>query len=116
MYPVGPIKRVYCKLQTFRRSLQSYGRVYPRRQRLGRDDGRVCNGALGTIHTSRWVAGHANRLALKISGTKGTVDIDSERSTTAYRICTGADVDTCTWKDIEAKPVRTSMSGSLAAR
>jgi len=106
MYPVGPIKRVYCKLQTFPKVAgQSYGRVYPDANDSAVDTVEFANGAPWHDPYIALGSRSCQRLALKISGTKGTVDIDSERSTTAYRICTGADVDTCTWKDIEAKPV-----------
>jgi len=60
LYPVGPIKRVYCKLQTFPKVAGNRMGEYI----LDANDSAVmtvefANGALGTIHTSRWVAGHA---------------------------------------------------------
>jgi predicted dehydrogenase len=58
------------------------------------------SGALGVIHTTRWAGGHANRLYLKISGTQGTVEIDSDRSTTGYRICAGEGFDKVEWIDV----------------
>ena len=63
------------------------------------------NGALGTIHTTRWAGGHINRLYLKISGTKGSVEIDSERTTSRYRISVGTDLDKGLWKDVTTAPV-----------
>jgi predicted dehydrogenase len=65
------------------------------------------NGALGTIHTTRWAGGHINRLYLKISGTKGSIEIDSERTTTGYRLSVGKDLDKGLWKEVDAPPVPT---------
>jgi predicted dehydrogenase len=61
------------------------------------------NGALGTIHTTRWCGGHRNRVFLKIAGTKGTIEFDGDRPVDSYRICAGKDLDTCTWKDVTVK-------------
>ena len=63
------------------------------------------NGALGTIHTTRWAGGHVNRLFLKISGTLGSVEIDSDRATDSYRICAGRDLAKAHWREVKAKPV-----------
>ncbi len=89
-YPVGPIHRVFAKLKTFNKAPRNRVGAY----RLDANDSAILtaefeNGAIGTIHTTRWSSGHANRLHLKISGTHGAVEIDSERSTTHYRICIG---------------------------
>jgi predicted dehydrogenase len=105
MFPAGAIKNVYCKLKTFAKAPGNRVGDYV----LDANDSAVmtvefANGALGTIHTTRWSGGHANRLYLKISGTLGSVEIDSERSTSSYRICVGADLDSAQWKDVVAKP------------
>jgi len=102
-FPAGPISKVYCQLKTFPKA---------KGNRIGKyimdaNDSAVINttfknGAIGTIHTTRWCGGHANRLFLKIAGTLGSVEIDSDRSTSSYRICSGADLDTNTWIDVEA--------------
>ena len=68
------------------------------------------NGALGTIHTTRWAGGHINRLYLKISGTMGSVEIDSERTTDGYRISTGKDLDQGLWKDVVTTPEAQHLS------
>jgi predicted dehydrogenase len=57
------------------------------------------NGAIGTLHTTRWCGGHENHLFLRIAGSKGTVEMDSERSTARYRICAGADLDGARWRE-----------------
>jgi len=104
-FPAGQIKTVYCKLKTFAKAAGNRVGDYV----LDANDSAVmtvefANGALGTIHTTRWSGGHANRLYLKISGTLGSVEIDSERSTSSYRICVGADLDTAKWAEVDCKP------------
>lgn len=104
-FPVGKLKRVYCRLQSFEKAPDNRIGEY----HLDANDSAVMtvefvNGALGTIHMSRWVAGHVNRQFLKISGTLGTVEIDSERSSQSYRIFTGEDLDTNEWHTVEVEP------------
>ena len=104
-FPAGPIKSLYCKLKTFPKAPGNRIGEYV----LDANDSAVmtvefANGALGTIHTTRWSGGHANRLFLKISGTLGTVEIDSERSTSSYKFCAGQDLDKAQWITVEVKP------------
>jgi predicted dehydrogenase len=104
-FPAGPIAKVYCQLKAFPKAKGNRIGEYV----LDANDSAVINvtfknGALGTIHTTRWCGGHANRLFLKISGTLGSVEIDSDRSVSSYRICSGKNLDTNTWMDVEAKP------------
>lgn len=105
-FPVGAVKEVYCRLATFPKAPGD--RIGP--YVLDANDSATINvefadGALGVIHTSRWVGGHANRLALTVAGTKGTISMDSAISTTEYRICAGKDLDRCEWRTVECKPV-----------
>jgi predicted dehydrogenase len=114
-YPAGPIKRLYCQLKTFAKPENELGEFT-----LDANDSAVLNvefenGALGTIHTSRWVGGYANRLYLLIAGTKGTVEIDSARSTDRFRICANGDLATCTWQDVEAPAVRNNYERFIDA-
>jgi len=104
-FPAGPIKSVYGKLKAFDKAKGNRVGEYV----LDANDSAVmtvefANGALGTIHTTRWSGGHANRLFLKISGTKGSVEIDSERSTISYKLCAGPDLDKAQWKEVACKP------------
>lgn len=100
-FPCGPIRELFCRLKAFPKAPRNRVGAY----KLDANDSALlnvefANGALGVIHTSRWVGGHANRLALKIAGTKGTIAIDSDLSTTAYRICSGKDLDHCQWQEV----------------
>jgi len=105
-YPAGPIKKVFAQLQVYAKAPRN--RIGP--YRFDANDSAVlnvefANGALGTIHTTRWAGGHVNRLYLKISGTLGSLEIDSERSTTSVRICAGRDLAKARWREVRAKPV-----------
>lgn len=105
-FPVGPISSVFCRLKAFDKAPGNRIGEY----RLDANDSAVLNvefqnGALGTIHTTRWCGGHANRLFLKIAGSKGTVEIDSDRTTAGYRICAGKDLDKALWRDVAVTDV-----------
>jgi predicted dehydrogenase len=105
-YPAGPISSVYCKLKTFHKAPRD--RVGP--YVLDANDSVVfavefANGAVGSIQATRWSAGHPNRLFLKISGTLGAVEIDSDRTTDGYRVCSGPDLDRAKWRDKKVGPV-----------
>ncbi len=115
-FPVGEVKEVHCRLQTFRKAPRN--RIGP--YVLDANDSAVitvefANGALGSIHTTRWSGGHRNRLFLKISGTEGAVEIDSERSTTSFRVSRGRRLDAGEWEEVAAKPTPTNHQRFAAA-
>lgn len=115
-FPAGPIKSVYCRLKAFDKAKDNRIGEY----KLDANDSAVltvefANGALGTIHTTRWCGGHANRLFLKIAGTKGTVEIDSEKTTAGYRICAGPDLDKGEWKQVTLKSTPTNYQRFIKA-
>lgn len=115
-FPVGPISSVYCRLKAFKKAPGNRVGEYV----LDANDSAVLNvefqnGALGTIHTTRWCGGHANRLFLKIAGTKGTVEIDSDRTTAGYRICSGDDLDKGQWRDVAVTEVPTNYQRFIKA-
>jgi len=108
-YPAGPISTVYCKLKNFPKAPRNRMGEYT----LDANDSALMtvefkNGAVGVIHTTRCATGHANRLFLQISGTKGAVRIDSEVSTTKYQICSGANADKGKWEEMETPAVPTN--------
>ncbi len=107
-FPAGPIKSLFCQLKTFSKAPRNRIGKY----KLDANDTAVitaefANGAIGSFQTTRWMPGHQNRLFLKISGTKGSVSFDSERSIEAFEICTGADIDQDSWKTVAVKPTPT---------
>lgn len=116
MFPAGPIREVFCRLKAFPKAPGNRIGEY----RLDANDSAVlnvefANGALGALHTTRWSTGHRNRLYLKISGTEGAVEIDSERATDAYRVSRGADVHATAWKDVACKPTPTNHQRFIKA-
>jgi predicted dehydrogenase len=105
-YPAGPIARVHCQLRTYPKAPGNRVAGYV----LDANDSatisaQFANGAIGVLHTTRWCAGRPNRLFLRISGSRGTVELDSDRSTTTYSICAGRDADPGTWRERRARPV-----------
>jgi len=115
-FPIGPIKELTCRLKAFPKAKGNQIGEYV----LDANDSAIlnvefANGALGVIHTSRWVGGHANRLFLKIAGTKGTIEIDSDRSTTGYRECRGKGLDKSEWTEVACKPVPTNYQRFIKA-
>jgi predicted dehydrogenase len=116
MFPAGPISRIYCQLTTFEKAPKNRIQDYI----LDANDTAVvnatfANGAVGVIHMTRWASGHSNRLHLKIFGTRGAAEIDSERSTTAVRVCDGDFLDQAKWRDVEAPAVPSITDLFLAA-
>jgi len=112
----GPLRSVYCQLKTFPKARRN--RIGP--YRLDAHDSAAMTvefrgGALGTIQCTRWASGHINRLYLKVCGTKGAVEIDSERSTEQFRLCTGPDLDPAQWQTVTAPPVPTNYEKFIAA-
>ena len=100
-FPAGPIRKVYAQLKAFPKAPRNRIGEY----KLDANDSAVinvefANGALGSIQTTRWMGGHLNRLFLKIAGSEGSIEIDSEKSIDTYRICTGKNLSTNTWKTV----------------
>jgi predicted dehydrogenase len=67
------------------------------------------NGAIGVIHTSRFMPGYANTLKLHVFGTKGGLEIDHNPGWTRLRLCAGEDVHNQAWADVECPPVKTNF-------
>jgi predicted dehydrogenase len=62
-------------------------------------------GALGVVHASRWAPGYANAQNLSIFGTAGALEIWFESEASGLRACTGEDVHTQTWREVDCPPV-----------
>lgn len=59
------------------------------------------NGAIGTIHSSRWATGQGNSLRARVYGDEGAIEVDLDDSYEHYKICS---VRTPTWKKVQCKP------------
>lgn len=79
------------------------------------------NGALGTIHATRWATGYSDDLQLKIFGTKGGLDVRyGGRDANGLRIpslqvCLGEDIQTQTWRHFPLTPVETNYERFIRA-
>jgi predicted dehydrogenase len=76
---------------------------------------RLENGAVGVIHASRMASGHFNDLRLRIFGTKGGLDVCHENNVSSLRACTGEDILTATWREVDVPPVQTNYERFVAA-
>lgn len=73
------------------------------------------NGAVGVVHASRMATGHFNDLRLRIFGTKGGLDVRFEMGISSLRACTGDDILTATWRDVDVPPVESNYQRFIAA-
>lgn len=66
------------------------------------------NGAIGTIHSSRWASGHSNDQRLRVYGDRGGLELSHGHWGSLLRVCAGADVASSTWREVAAVPVPTN--------
>jgi len=101
------VTRMFCRLKTFHKAEGDRIGDYV----LDANDSfsatvEFDDGAIGVIHSSRWAAGYANTLRLRVYGDKGGIEIQNGFDGTTPRLCAGQeDVNTQTWRDIAAEPV-----------
>ena len=73
------------------------------------------NGALGTVAATRFASGHLNDLRLRLYGDKGGIEVSWEKNVSTLRACLEPDLQTATWKDIEAPVLATIYERFIAA-
>ena len=73
------------------------------------------NGALGVIHTSRYMTGYGNMLRLHVFGDQGALELHYCHETTGLRACDGDHVHTLAWRDIVCPPVPTNQARFIEA-
>lgn len=73
------------------------------------------NGAVGVVHATRMASGHFNDLRLRIFGLKGGLDVRFEMGISSLRACTGDDILTATWRDVDVPPVETNYQRFITA-
>ena len=74
------------------------------------------NGAIGTIHSSRWATGHANSLRVRVYGDQGAVEVDLDKSYEEYRICVGKkDIDAYAWRTVKCRPTPSNYQRFITA-
>ncbi len=115
-YPVGRVKSVQARLKTF---ANHKGRRIGEYVLDANDSALMqvefANGALGVIHATRWASGHINSLLLEISGTKGALRVDLDRSSDSLEVCAGSDVHQAKWKTFRAAPTPNIYERFIAA-
>jgi predicted dehydrogenase len=102
----GDIAEIYCRLETFDKGVpgNALGEFV-----LDANDSFIStvvfqNGALGSIHSSRWANGHKNSLRVRAFGDKGAIEVALDPSYSEYRICCGKDIHTASWRTVVSKP------------
>lgn len=68
------------------------------------------NGALASIHASRFASGHLNDLTLRVFGTKGGVEITNAGKLGTMRTCLGVDLEKAVWTEVSLTPVPTNYA------
>lgn len=102
---VGNIAALQCELKTFNKGLKRIGPYVFDANDSMITIARFSNGAIGTLHSSRWAAGHANTVALRVYGDKGGLDINLDRpAPETLRICAGKDIDKNIWWPVRCPP------------
>ena len=102
----GDITSISCKLATLDKGCESIGEYV-----FDANDSFVsmvqfANGAIGTLHSSRWASGHMNTVALRVYGDSGAIDLNLDREGNELRVCIGKKaLDTATWKTIPCPKV-----------
>ncbi|MGH1477872.1 MAG: Gfo/Idh/MocA family protein [Geminicoccales bacterium] len=107
------ITDVHCRLKTFQKAADDRIGDY----QLDANDSFTINasfdnGAIGVVHGSRWASGYLNELALRIYGDKGGLEVKSWRGGhlvadprySSLRASLGQDMETGTWRDLQAPP------------
>ena len=110
------ISRVFCRLKTFHKAEGDRIGEYE----LDANDSfsmtvDFANGALGSVHASRWASGHMNDLTLRIFGDKGGIEVQHSPTKSLLRVCLGEDVENGTWSAVAAPPVATNYERFAAA-
>jgi predicted dehydrogenase len=72
------------------------------------------NGAIGSVHASRFASGHLNDLQLRIFGTKGGLDVRYMKNVSTLYACTG-DLTHPEWVEVETPAVPTNYERFIAA-
>jgi predicted dehydrogenase len=74
----------------------------------------LSNGAIGTVHASRFASGHLNDLQLRIYGTKGGLDVRWVKNVSTLYACSG-DLTKAEWNEVKTPAVPTNYERFIAA-
>jgi len=113
----GDIREIACRLKTFDKGIKG-NKVGP--YVLDANDSFVStvlmeNGALGTVHASRWASGHLNSLRVRVYGDEGAVEVDLDRSYDQYRVTRGKQgLEKAQWKDVSCRSTPSQYARFIA--
>ena len=116
-FVAGSLPRdISCRLKTFHKADGDQIGEYP----LDANDNcamdlELENGAVGVVSATRFASGHHNDLRLRIYGDLGGVEAAYEKATGRVRLCSGADLETETWRDVETPDVRSTYQRFIEA-
>lgn len=104
-FVAGDIVQICCDMETFDKGVDSIGEYV-----FDANDGfvaavRFACGALGVVQASRWCAGDVNKVTLKVSGDKGSLDYEESRKGAPDLIaCLGEDIylPEPVWKPVDS--------------
>jgi predicted dehydrogenase len=114
----GDIAEISCRLETFDKGVKG-GRLGP--YVLDANDSFVstitlAGGGIGTVHATRWAAGHINSLRVRVYGDKGAVEVDLDRARDSYRVCRGeARLRKGQWSDVHCRRTPTQYERFIKA-
>jgi predicted dehydrogenase len=101
----GPITEIACRLALFDKGVQG-NRIGP--YVLDANDSfvssvKLAGGGIGTVHATRWATGQVNSLKVRVYGDQGAVDVDLDKSTTAYGLARSRrPMRPASWKEVHA--------------
>jgi predicted dehydrogenase len=105
-FVVGDFASVSCLLKTFDKGVKKIGPYVLDANDSALATVRFRNGAIGTLHTTRWATGHANTVSLRVYGYKGALDLNLDRpAPDTLKVCLGEDVETRLWMPVKCPPV-----------
>jgi predicted dehydrogenase len=98
----GDIEEISCDLRTFKKDLDKKDDYVFDANESAVMNVRFANGALGTLHTSRWATGHANTVSASVYGDKGAIDLNLDRpAPETLKACLGDNVDKAVWENVD---------------
>ena len=107
-YIAGDFREIHCVLKTFDKGVKKLGEYVFDANDSFISTVKFKNGALGTIHSSRWATGHINSLRLRVYGDKGALEIDLDKSCDSMRVCIGSkNIDKANWAEVKCPEVKT---------
>lgn len=106
-FVVGDFAELACELKTFDKGVKRIGEYVFDANDSMVTTVRFANGAIGTLHSSRWATGHANTVTLRVYGDQGALDLNLDRpAASQLRVCLGPKaVVKAQWQDVKCPAV-----------